>query len=80
MCSKVETLVNTLRNISECSDEKCLKVPKQGEWWKKVRTTTKVQNVRQLITQIRQEVFQKGVLSAGSIYLYEQLLIRWKGW
>ena len=33
--------------------------------------TRKVQNVRQLITQIRQEVFPKGVLSAGSIYLYE---------
>lgn len=29
--------------------------------------TRKVQNVRQLIIQIRQEVFQKGVLSAGSI-------------
>ena len=30
-------------------------------------STRKVQNVRQLIIQIRQEVFQKGVLSAGSI-------------
>ena len=29
MCSKVETLVNTLRNISECSNEKCLKAPKK---------------------------------------------------
>ena len=36
--------------------------------WKKVsERTRKVQNVRQLIIQIRQEVFQKGVLSAGSI-------------
>ena len=31
MCSKVETLVNTLRNISECSNEKCLKAPKSVE-------------------------------------------------
>ena len=30
-------------------------------------STRKVQNVRQLITQIRQEVFQKGMLSAGFI-------------
>ena len=25
----METLVNTLRNISECSNEKCLKAPKK---------------------------------------------------